>query len=151
MTPKNYSLKFLIVFSFCCLNLIIPNAAARSAEKTQLAICDFGNTFVYLNKENSRLSYEQVTEVFNEYTNQYDVYTKTGEAQIVSFKAVSNRNYVFYLDGYEKSESPYYNETFELDYISMLNGEMWIRRKGGGNKATTIHVACKITDQQELP
>jgi hypothetical protein len=151
MKQRSFTFINLILCITCLLNLYNLNAHAASAERLQIATCDFGSTIVYLAEENNRFSYEQVTRVFNNYTNEYDVYSKNGEAQVIRVDVVSNRNYVFYLDGFEESNSPYGNDTFELDYISMVNGEMWIKRKNGGNRAITIHEACKIIEQQDLP
>ena len=81
-------------------------------------------------------------EVFNSHTGKIDVYKKQANARIVRITGDFD-HLILSLEGLEKVFDPYKdNIEYELDKISLVNGQAWIIRKISGNARITIHSAC---------
>ena len=127
--------------------LLVSNTGFSTTHNDNLrlaAICEGGITKLYIDNDVTTLTYRSERKIYNDYTGEVDVYLKVGKAEITEFTEHGPHAYVFYLNGSEVSTSPYEDELFELDYISMINGEMWIVRKNSGNQRITIHNGCQL-------
>lgn len=132
-----------------CLFIVLfsSESGLSTAVKDNLrlaAICESGITKLYVDEDVTMMSYISKREVYNDYTGKVDTYLKVGKADVTKYSKHDPNSYVFYLAGTETSTSPYEDELFQLDYISMINGEMWIVRINGGNRGITIHNGCQL-------
>ena len=109
---------------------------SSNIQKLKIADCDYGRMEVFAEIKDKKIlaiEYKDELVIYNDYSKENDVYKRNAKVDVVRYKkdslAKDEHSLVIYVDGKEKATQPGLERTYDVDYLSFVNGELLDRQK----------------------